>query len=170
MAKSSRREIATLLGIPAHLIRDPDAPVEHDGVRISYLKYQTILRAFSTLTRMLQDGDWLGRKPAGQDIIDMVVSKSMWYSHYKKLLPQVPDYPDMQKWLQNDQDSPPDSEIWTHNKTVYAFHDLADWYKERAKQTKGQKGKQGKQGKQGKKNNTNNEEDTVKKSKKKKKN
>jgi len=160
----SRKEIATLLGIPVHLFREPDAPVDRDGVRVSYLKYQTILRAFSTLTKKVKGGEWPGRKPAGQDIIDMVVSKSMWYSHYKKLFPQVSNHPDMQKWLQDDQDSSPDSEIWTNQKGLYEFHDLAEWYKEREKQNKGRKGRKGK------KDNIEDEEGTGKKSKKKKKN
>jgi hypothetical protein len=121
------------------------------------------------LTKLIKDGDWKGRKPADGDIIDLVISKSMWYSHHKRLFSRLSQYPNMQKWLRGDDGAPSDYEIWGKEKGTYQWGDLALWLEERRKKSlKKGKGKQGKE-KEGKKKkkDESEEEDKSKKSKKK---
>jgi hypothetical protein len=124
---------------------------------------------------MVKDGTWQGRKPADHDIIDLVVSKSMWYSHHKKLFSKANHYPDMQKWLKQEDGSPSNFGIWGEEKSSYQFKGLTFWLQERENlQEKGKKGK-AKENKKGKakekqKDDSEEEEKDKKKKKKKKKN
>ncbi len=86
----SRAEIATILGIPAHLVRPTGRDTEHDGeLRISYLKYQTVLQAVATMARNFKDGEWKGKRLSDLEVVDLVISRSMWYSHYKTMFPKL---------------------------------------------------------------------------------
>ena len=112
---------------------------EHDGeLRTSYAKYHTVINAISSLARKCREGTWPGRRPGEQDVIDMVISKSMWYSHYKPLFSKASKHPEMQRWLKEEGSSPTDYDIWGEDKGSYMFKDLAKWLEKK----KG-KGKQG---------------------------
>ncbi len=161
--------MAVLLGIPSHLIRDKAISADRDGeLHISYLKYQTAVEAVSSLAKMVKDGEWPGKKPADLDVIDLVISKSMWYSHYKRLFPKVSQhYPDMLEWLKESADAPSDLEIWGEEKGLsYTFSDLVVWLDEK---DKGKKGKERKN-KKNKKDDTVIEDDVGKKTRRKKRN
>ena len=170
----SKTEIATILAIPAHWLRDPGNQDHDADLHTNYQKYQTVLNAVSTLTKLIKSGEWKGRKPAEIDIIDKVVSKSMWYSHHRKLFSKIAQYPDMQKWLRGDDDAPPSYDIWGEEKGSYTWGDLAQWLEEKGKRGKAKQGKakEGKakeeKAKEEKKKKDDYEEDTSKKSKKKK--
>jgi hypothetical protein len=149
------------------MLRDHSSPDRDGGLQTSYQKYQAVLNALSTLTQLIKDGKWNGRKPADHDIIDLVVSKSMWFSHYRKLFSKVSQYPDMQMWLRNDDGAPADYVIWPEEKGSYKFKDLALWLEEKGKKGKGKQVKV----KKGKKKDyieEEEEEDKRKKSKKRK--
>jgi len=155
--------------IPSHLVRETGGErVERDGeLHVSYFKYQTALQAVATSAKKFKDGEWQGKKLAELDVIDLVISKSMWYSHYKTLFPRVAkDYPDMLRWLKEPADAPANFDIWGWEKAIYTFSDLVEWIQEKEKEKeKGRKGK----GKKDKKN-EDTKEDEGKKSKKKRRN
>ena len=159
--------MATILGIPPHLIRGTGKDGEHDGELCrSYLKYQVALQAVATLARKVKDGDWQGKKPAELEVVDLVISRSIWYSHYKRLFPKVSqNYPDMLEWLKESVNAPADMEIWGKEKGVYTYSDLVEWLEEKEKSGKGK-------GKKDKGNNAKNttKEDEGKKTKKKRRN
>ena len=138
----SRSEMATLLKIPSHLIRSNTTLPERDGeLHISYHKYQVALRAVSSLQRMVKDGEWPGKKPAELEVVDLVISKSMWYSHYKALFPKVSrHYPDMLEWLKESADAPSDLDIWDEERGIYTFSSLVAWLDDKDN-GKGKKGK-----------------------------
>jgi len=165
----SRLELATILGIPSHLVREIGREHEHDGdLHMSYLKYQTAIQAVATQARMIKDGEWQGKKLAELEVIDLVISKSMWYSHYRMMFPKVSQsYPDMLGWLKETADAPDDFEIWGMEKGTYTFSDLVKWLQEKDKE-KGRKGKG--PGRKDKKDDIGKNEDEEKKSKKKRRN
>jgi hypothetical protein len=120
----------------------------------------------ATLGRKVKDGEWQGKKLAELDVIDLVISKSMWYSHYRTLFPKVSqNYPDMLHWLKETADAPDDIEIWGKEKGTYRFSDLIVWLQEKDLE-KDRKGK----GKMGKTVKDTTKDDEGKKSKKKRKN
>ena len=137
----SRAEIATILGIPAHLVRPTGRDTERDGeLHISYLKYQTALQAVATMARKFKDGEWKGKRLSDLEVVDLVISKSMWYSHYKTMFPKLAqNHPDMLNWVKETVDAPDDLELWGKEKGTYRFSDLVEWLDE--KEEKGWKGK-----------------------------
>jgi hypothetical protein len=146
--------------------------VERDGeLHMSYFKYQTALQAVATSAKKFKDGEWKGKKLAELDVIDLVISKSMWYSHYKTLFPRVAKYyPDMLGWLKETDDAPANFDIWGWEKAIYTFSDLLEWIQEKEKETEKEK-KKGRMGtgKKDKKDEAT-KEDEGKKSKKKRRN
>jgi hypothetical protein len=107
----------TLLGISAHLSIRNDR-----NIRLSYEKYKAYLKASQTLSKL--EGSWPGKKPSATDLIEVFVSKSMWFSHYKPAFPKVADYPEMVKWLENSDDKGTDLEVWGVEKGSYSLLDL----------------------------------------------
>ena len=117
--------------------------------------------------KMVKNGEWPGKKPTESDVIDMVVSRSMWYSHYKKLSLKISQYPDMLEWLKGGDEAPSDYEIWGEDKGTFMFRDLVSWLEEKETRMKW-KGKGKGKAKEVKKDDS--MEDKGKKSKKKKRN
>jgi hypothetical protein len=109
----SKTELLTLLNIPQQLARDSGSQeCGEQGLRFNYQKYQACLNAVHKLGQMVKDGQWPGRKPSETEVVELFVSKSMWYSHFKKLFSKVPRYPQMQKWLKGGEDAPEEYELW----------------------------------------------------------
>jgi hypothetical protein len=107
----------TLLGISAHLSICKDRNNCH-----AYEKYKACLKASHTLSNM--EGSWPGKKPTAVDLIEVFVSKSMWFSHYKPAFSKVAGYPEMVKWLENSDDKGTDLEVWGVEKGSYSLMDL----------------------------------------------
>lgn len=169
----SREEMATLFSIPTHFLRDLTKPERDGNLRSSYQKYLTILTAYATSQKqvpmLIKEGTWTGKGPSEQELADLVVSKTMWYSHYKKLFSKVPQYPDMHSWLKNEEGAPADHDIWGEEKGVYQFKDLSEWLDQKGRRGKSKQVK-GKKGKKKDVNDVQEQEEKEKKSKKKKKN
>jgi hypothetical protein len=73
------------------------------------------------------DKSWIGKKPSKTDIVEMVVSKSFFHSHYKPLFSKVSKYPEMLAWLEGKGDKLSDIEVWGVKKSLYTFKDLQLW-------------------------------------------
>jgi hypothetical protein len=109
----------THLGIPNHLSNLADR-----NLHFAYQKYKAYVQAYQTLLKCVSDGTWPGKKPSGTDIIEIFLSKSMWFSHYKPAFTKVSNYPLMVEWLENGEDKPSDLEAWGVEKVVYTLTDL----------------------------------------------
>jgi hypothetical protein len=108
----------TLLGISAHLSARNDR-----NIRLAYEKYKAYLQASQTLSKM-KDGSWPGKKPSTIDLIEVFVSKSMWFSHYRPAFSKVADYSEMVKWLEDSDDKGTNLEVWGVEKESYSLTDL----------------------------------------------
>ena len=107
----------TLLGISPHL-----ATCNDRNIHLSYEKYKAYLQASQTLSKM--EGSWPGKKPSTTDLIEVFVSKSMWFSHYKPAFFKVANYSEMVKWLEDSDDKGTDLEVWGVEKGSYSLVDL----------------------------------------------
>ena len=59
------------------------------------------------------DGTWTGCKLTKVDIIQLFMSQSCYYLHYKKCFSKVPNYPILMEWLDNEpEDCPDDQDVW----------------------------------------------------------
>lgn len=122
-APSFKSELANLLGVPAHLVGAADV-----SLQVAYQKYCAYLTASQTLDRMVANKTWTGKKPSKTDIIEIVVSKSFFHSHYKPLFSKVGKYPKMLAWLEEKGDLS-NMKVWGVEKMVYTYKDLEFWIK-----------------------------------------
>ena len=131
-ATSATAQIASLLNIPAHL-----TDCSNSGLRASYAKYQAYISAQSALAKVIADGKWpLQKKPKGEDLIEVFILKSAFFKSYQPHFPHIKDrFPELHRWLVNEEDGPTDTEAWGFQKNTYMFKDLEELF------MKGDKGK-----------------------------
>jgi len=89
-----------ILGIPSHLSNHADR-----NLHFAYQKYKAYIQACQTLSKRISDGTWPGKKLSGTDLIEIFLSKSMWFSHYKPAFSKVSNYPLMVEWLENEEEA-----------------------------------------------------------------
>ena len=99
--------IISLLNIADHLV-DCCA----SGLRISYAKYLAYIEAQQSLAKLIGGGRWpaLQKKPKSEDLIKVFISRSAFFKNYLPHFPHVPNYPDLQRWLKNEENVPTDLE------------------------------------------------------------
>jgi hypothetical protein len=121
-----RDYLVEIFDIPKHLLRDSK---RGEGVVLHYKKYQACLQAVSMADSMSNADEWESgiRKPSETEIVELFVGKTMWHSHYKRIFSRVPNYPQLQKWLKEDDDAPPTIDLWGQEKSHFTFKDLKDW-------------------------------------------
>jgi len=96
------------------------------------------------MQRMKADGTWGIGNVSVDALIELFISKSVWYSYYKKLFPRMAKWPEMVKWMENHSDAKSAYEVWGSEKASYSFQDLKeflDWQDSRASQKKREKRK-----------------------------
>jgi hypothetical protein len=124
------------LDIPEHLVDRSSS-----GLRVSYSKYLAYIDAQKALAKVVADGKWkLPKKPTGENLIEVFISKSAFFKNYQPYFPRIPDYPALHLWFMNGEDVPTDMEAWGFQKNVYVFKDLEDYFVE-ADKKKGKVGK-----------------------------
>jgi hypothetical protein len=73
---------------------------------------------------MVADKTWEGKVPANTSIAYMLVSKSMWHSHYQATFDRVHAFPELVQWLDQDEDALAADELFGYTKTTYTFKDV----------------------------------------------
>lgn len=114
-----KHHLMNILGIPDHLSNRADR-----NLHFAYQKYKAYIQACQTLSKRISDGTWPGKKPSGTDLIEIFLSKSMWFSHYKPAFSKVSNYPLMVEWLENEEEKPSDLDAWGIEKAMYTLTDL----------------------------------------------
>lgn len=107
------------LEIPEHL-----AVRSVNSLAFAYQKYLAYLKVNQTLDEKLAAGTWVGTKPANNDLIELFVSRSMWFGSYRPLFSKVHEHPTMVKWLEGGPNAPTSLETWGIEKASYMFKDL----------------------------------------------
>jgi hypothetical protein len=140
--------------IPKHLLRENS----EGGPHVNYRKYKACLKALSVAESMTAAGEWGDvRRPSETEIVELFIGKTMWHSHFKRIFGRVPQYPQLQKWLNEDEDGPSTIDIFGEEKSSIKFKDLKDWMdtedrrihekgkgKEKVENKKGRKGEDSK--------------------------
>jgi hypothetical protein len=124
-ASSSSGEVNSLvelLQIPAHLTARTEATLH-----VAYERYQAYLSASRKLDSMVADQTWTGKRPSTIQLADLFISKTMFFSFYRRAFSKVSKFPQMVKWLQGGEDAPNDVEVWGYEKGLYNFTDLLEF-------------------------------------------
>jgi len=133
-------QLISMLNIPETLT----ARGRGNDLRLAYAKYRGVLNARSNMQRMKADGTWALGTVSVDTLIELFVSKTVWYTYYKKLFPRVIMHPELVKWMENDPGAKSSYDIWGTEKASYSFQDLKvllDWLDARSTQKKKEKRK-----------------------------
>jgi hypothetical protein len=97
-----------------------------------YTRYLAYLNTLATSRKMQKNGTWPEglRVPADSDIRLLFIGKSTWHDSWSKTFPHLKEYPEMKKWLTDDEDCLDDVELWGSNLKAYHFPELALWLKQ----------------------------------------
>lgn len=99
------------------------------GIRLYYKRYKAVLAAILKYEGMHKSKDWdASFIPTTIDIIKIVTSRTMWYSHYK-MFEKVSRYPELGEWLDETEDAPGDVELWGFESEVYQWGHLQAFIK-----------------------------------------
>jgi len=105
----------------------PDNPSA--GIRLYYKRYKAVLAAILKYEKMQKAKTWDAPFiPNTIDIIKIVTSRTMWYSHYKHF-EKTSRYPQMMEWLNETEDAPADIELWGFECDVYQWAHLEAFIK-----------------------------------------
>lgn len=113
------KDIVRLLNIPLHLLVRKDI-----GLRLAYQKYLAVQSAKKRIDQMMAAGEWRFEKPAFIDIVEVFVSKSVWFQHYHTNFSKLSGYPIMMKWMEGGDEAPRDWDVWGFARQSYSFKDL----------------------------------------------
>lgn len=123
------QDIINILEIPHHLLSRNNVSFCQ-----AYQKYVAIHETQSRIDQMWKDGVWKLEKPGVQQVIEIFVSKTSYFSNYHKTFPLISNYPQMQQWLEGGEDAPSDMDTWGFVKTV-TFQDLKEFLKRKAEES-----------------------------------
>ena len=130
--------IADALEIPVGLRRtgNPLKLQEH------YTRYLALLEAEKKFKQMQKDGSWPTglRQPVGRDIPNLFIGKSTWHDYWTKIFPHITDYPEMVKWLSDDEECMEAVELFGVNLKAYHFGELLKWVQNGGSLVKPRKG------------------------------
>jgi hypothetical protein len=119
-SESWQKQMVSLLGIPETLT----GRSKTTDLRLAYAKYKGIHRAQSELQRMTSNGTWTLGKVSMDSLIELFVSKSVYYGSYNQLFPKAVKYKPLAQWLENAPDAPDGADAFGEDKVSYGFKDL----------------------------------------------
>jgi hypothetical protein len=119
---STTLDIVTLLGIPLDLTNR-----NNNSLRVAYEKFVAHARAFKTMQLMVSQGTWKRKRLTGTELVELFVSKSMWFRYFSPNFSKVSNFADMILWLEDDDGCPSDLAVWGFEKSTYNFKDLAKY-------------------------------------------
>src|SRR5262245_53614565 len=96
-----QKQLKSLLNIPESLTTWGRS----NDLHLAYAKYKGVLKAWSDMQRMKIDGTWTLGKVSTDALIELFVSKTVWYTYYIKLFPQVARWTHLAQWMENDPDA-----------------------------------------------------------------
>ena len=130
--------MADALEIPVALRRTGNAL----KLQEHYTRYLALLEADKTFKKMQKDGTWPAglRLPVGRDIPNLFIGKSTWHDFWTKTFPHVAEYPEMVKWLSNEEDCMETEELFGMKLKAYHFAELVAWVQNGGSLVKPKKG------------------------------
>jgi len=118
-----KQRLATLLNISPDLLDRSDTSLHH-----CYQHFVAVQEASKKAQGMWDTGTWPDPKKASEtELIEIFVSKSVWFASYRKTFPLVHNYPDLKLWLENSSDALSDLDVWGYQVGNYNFKDLSEY-------------------------------------------
>jgi len=117
---SYKQELATLFGVSAVMMDQADMSLHRCYER--FLAAQDVIKKAQD---MWEAQTWpYPKRGLEKDLVEIFVSKSVWFASYKKTFPFLSKYPEMKLWLEKSPDAEVDVDVWGFKKESYSFSDL----------------------------------------------
>jgi hypothetical protein len=101
--------------ISAHLLERKKTT----DLRLTYAKYLAIQKMIEDVGTMERAATWTHQKPTVGDIAEVFMSKSGYFHRPHQLFPKVVDGSEMQKWLEDGEEAPAQSDVWGDKKPSF---------------------------------------------------
>lgn len=113
------------------------------NLHLAYKRYKAILGAQKAYNDMQGKNLWVGNKLTQIEIIELFISRSYYFSHYRQNFKHVDRSPLLIQWLEKENitDEPDDMAVWGEEKVSYGFSDLEKYLGALGKKEKSRKGK-----------------------------
>jgi L-rhamnose mutarotase len=99
------------------------------SLRMHYCKYLAFESAWDQIQLRKKQNQWPYTSFLKTELINLFGRRGMWNSHTVKGMADIPQYPEMRRWLErkDDETDPTDQEVWGIIKAQYTFKDLSLW-------------------------------------------
>lgn len=109
-------QIATIMGITPGSTKRTKSNLQE-----AYTKYLAVLKLITEVKQHIAAGTWpIAQEPHVNDMVEVFVAKSSWYSYYTKLFPQCSSNPLLLKWLQGEADDSETNKVWGGQSPTFA--------------------------------------------------
>ena len=107
----------------------------------NYRRYVAYIDALAKFKSMQKNGSWPDglKKPSNFDIQRLFIGKTTWHDSWSKTFPHLNNYPNMKKWLMEDEDCCDTAELWGCPERIFNFQDLIAWVQKGGSLKKGKK-------------------------------
>ena len=82
---------------------------------MAYVKYLAIVDTLEKLSRLSAERTWKHNN-TNDDVVEVFVSKSVYFRNHAKVFPLLVHYPAMEQWLENADGASADSVVWGNEK------------------------------------------------------
>jgi hypothetical protein len=99
------------------------------SLHMHYRKYLAFESAWDEIQLRKKKSQWPYSSFLKTELINLFGRRGMWNSHTVKGMANIPQFPEMRRWLErkDDETDPTDEEVWGIVKAQYTFKDLALW-------------------------------------------
>lgn len=120
VTKSDRTdELVALFDIPLAVMERPASL----SLRFAFQKFQAFESVQEEVRIRIADGTWVGKSPSKDDVIEIFISKSVWYNRFKHF-DHVDPKSKLYLWLEGKAGAPSGLEVFGIKKDNYSWADL----------------------------------------------
>lgn len=107
--------IKETLDIPDHMT----TPIAKGDIRMAYNRYLAVADAQKRLSKLANDGIWTQKWPTLAEIVGLFAGKTTYFNN-SPLFAKVPNFPQLEKWMLNEEDAPSDGALWGSTRPTFS--------------------------------------------------
>ena len=86
---------------------------------MAYNRYLAVADVQARLSKLANDGIWTQKRPTLQEVVGLFAGKTTYFNN-SPYFAKVPNFPQLEKWMLNAEDAPPDSSLWGSRRPTYS--------------------------------------------------
>jgi len=106
--------------------------IDKPTLQLLYQRYCAVNDIRRQIDQKIKDRTWKGTALTKVDVIELFVSRSIWYAWYSMQMRDAENNKDMRAWITGADDAPSDENLWGTIKDHRTLTDLDGWLKAKA--------------------------------------